>query len=516
MKAHLLFRNRDLDPQAPLPWGSDALFQDLELETLYGAMAQGDAFIFETVKHVTLTACENDLDTIHYRQDILRDCLRHPEVVRELYAIAVEAVVREKKHYLGTLTHYPDWVLRWSVEVMETLFDVIDKLRKVVDRHADKFVSEGWVELFGTLKRELTDEYRAAVRSHLRQLKFRHGVMLGARLGKGNVGTGYSLHLPPVRKGSWLTRLFQAQPPAFGFTLHPRDESGGRMLGELQNRGIAIAATALGQSAEHVRSFFAMLRTELAFYVGCLNLRDRLAATDEPFCLSTAAPFGEGRLSFLGLYDICLALKMPGRVVGNDADADGKRIVIVTGANQGGKSTFLRSVGLAQLMMQSGMFVPARSLHASLCKGILTHYKREEDSGMTSGKLDEELRRMSDILDHLEPGSMILFNESFAATNEREGSEIAWQIVSALAERPLRLLFVTHLYEFAKTVQRNSGGQTLFLRADRRADGTRSFKLREGEPLATSFGEDLYDNVFGPAAADRERGPAASSIETAR
>ncbi len=70
-------------------------------------------------------------------------------------------------------------------------------------------------------------------------------------------------------------------------------------------------------------------------------------------------------------------------------------LVMITGANQGGKSTFLRSIGLAQLMMQCGMFVPAESLSSNVCDGIFINFKREEDATMKCGKLDEELSRMS-------------------------------------------------------------------------------------------------------------------------
>jgi DNA mismatch repair ATPase MutS len=72
-------------------------------------------------------------------------------------------------------------------------------------------------------------------------------------------------------------------------------------------------------------------------------------------------------MSFRGLSDVCLALNLDRRVVGNDANADKKGLVIVTGANQGSKSTFLRSVGLAQLMMQWGMFVSADYYGSSVC-----------------------------------------------------------------------------------------------------------------------------------------------------
>jgi DNA mismatch repair ATPase MutS len=183
--------------------------------------------------------------------------------------------------------------------------------------------------------------------------------------------------------------------------------------------------------------------------------------------------------------------------VGNDLDADNKSLVIITGANQGGKSTFLRSIGLAQLMMQCGMFVPAEQFCANLCDGLFTHYKRSEDVTMNSGKLDEELSRMSDIVNHITSSSVMLFNESFAATNEREGSEIARQIVTALVEKGIKVYFVTHLYEFAHRYYDKKAEGALFLRAERQEDGTRTFRLIEGEPLQTSYGTDLYDRIWG-------------------
>jgi len=74
----------------------------------------------------------------------------------------------------------------------------------------------------------------------------------------------------------------------------------------------------------------------------------------------------------------------------------------------------------------------------------------------------------------------VLFNESFAATNEREGSEIARQIISALLERRVKVLFVTHLYALAHGFYDRHLPNALFLRAERQADGTRTFKLSEG------------------------------------
>jgi DNA mismatch repair ATPase MutS len=188
---------------------------------------------------------------------------------------------------------------------------------------------------------------------------------------------------------------------------------------------------------------------------------------------------------------------MKQKIVGNTVNAENKALVIITGANQGGKSTFLRSLGLSQLMMQCGMFVPAESFYANICDGLFTHYKREEDATMKSGKLDEELSRMSEIVDNITPNSMLLLNESFAATNEREGSEIAKHIISALLEKRIEIFFVTHLYEFAHGFYDKEKEDAIFLRAERLADGARTYKIIEGKPLQTSYGEDLYNRIFG-------------------
>jgi DNA mismatch repair ATPase MutS len=153
-------------------------------------------------------------------------------------------------------------------------------------------------------------------------------------------------------------------------------------------------------------------------------------------------------------------------------------------------------------MMQCGLIVPAESFCANLCDGIYTHFKREEDASMKSGKLDEELSRMSSLLDSMTPNSIVLFNESFASTNEREGSEIARQIVQALIESGIKVLYVTHMFDLASGFLSADRKDTLFLRAERLVDGQRTFQLIEAEPLRTSYGQDLYRRIFEPARND--------------
>lgn len=496
MKVFLMHQDQDFDLERKPPWNHQALIQDLELNTLFSAMAFHDKFLFEVAKSGVLSGLRNDLETILYRQDVLKDCLKNPSIVRNLYDLSVEAIEGVRKSWWYFSSKHPSTILHGSIDLLQMFVTMLKKLRRITDDSADRFDSEGFTTFFTMIERELGDDYFLSVQNHLKELKFRKGVFISAELGPGNRGINYVLHRPPSQKRSWLRRTFWNKEPPCTFKLHPRDESGDRALRELQNRGINLVANALAQSVDHILSFFKMLRTELAFYVGCLNLYEQLAQKEAPLAFPVPAAAGEHIHAFKGLYDVCLALTLKQRVVGNDVNADRKDLVLITGANQGGKSTFLRSIGLSQLMMQCGMFVPAESFSANICDGLFTHYKREEDTTMESGKLDEELSRMSEIVDRLTSRSMVLFNESFAATNEREGSEIARQITCALLEKHIKVFFVTHLYEFAHGFVARKTPNAIFLRAERQDDGGRTFRLAEGKPLQTSYGEDLYNEIF--------------------
>jgi hypothetical protein len=495
VKAFLLFPDQDFDFEQPLPPHAAALIQDLELTTLFNAMALGDKFLYEIVQQVLLHSSDSP-ETIRYRQEILQDCLKQPQIVRAIYRLPIEARENKQRRWLSIFTTYPSGILSSAREMLEMYVHYLRVLRTLADEHATEFTSAGFTRFFAMIQEELNDEFFAQVQTHLGRLKFRQGVLLSARLGPGNEGTDYVLRQPTAPPQHWFQRVLASRSPEYTFSIHPRDEAGARALSELRDRGINLVANALAQSAEHIENFFVRLQHELAFYMGCLNLAEQLDQLHAPIAFPVPVPAGERRHTFKELYDVTLALTMQQAVVANTGDADGKELFIITGANQGGKSTFLRSIGLAQLMMQSGMFVPAEALTANVCRGLFTHYKREEDTTMKSGKFDEELSRMSQIVEQLTPDALVLFNESFAATNEREGSEIARQIVRALLEKRIKIFFVTHLYEFARSFYEQELTRACFLRAERQADGSRSFKLLPGSPLETSYGEDLYHEVF--------------------
>jgi DNA mismatch repair ATPase MutS len=490
MKTYLLFADHDLPADPQLPWNADALIDDVELRPLIYAMADGDKFLAETAQRLLLESLTS-IEEIRYRQDVLRDCIAQEPIVRELYDLAVDAITREKKIFGWMSTRSPAAVLQHALEALELFASILRTLRTIAEEHRAQFTSAGFDRFFEMTLHELDDDYFAEIGRHLRRLRLRDGVRISARLDHGGKSTDLVLRRTAQDRPSLGERInaFTHQPPSF--RIAERDEAGANALTDMRGRGINLVADALARSTDHILSFFAMMRLELGFYVGCLNLRNRLEPQGYPLEFPEPSPPEDDSFTTTGLYDVSLALVNPDQVNGNDIAADRKTLIIVTGANRGGKSTFLRSLGLAQLMMQAGMFAPANTLRLSVVSGVATHFKREEDATMTSGKFDEELVRMRDIVDHIAPRSLVLFNESFAATNEREGSEIARRVILALRESHIRVIFVTHQYALAHPFVGDDGVE--FLRAGR----DRSFKLEEREPLPTSFGDDLYQRIFG-------------------
>lgn len=505
MNVFLMYRNCDFQRGMGLPPNIAELTTDLELDNLFDAMSSGDSFLRDVAKDV-LFASLHDPEEVRYRQQIVADCLASPNIAREIYGIAIEAIESERKVWSLMWERDASSALHRSTDVLRLCVGPLRRLGQIAQNADSRFQSDGFKRLFAMISAELGDDYMRSVEEHIERLEFNDGVLMSAGVGSDCKGDNYVLRKTAVVKRNWLEQvqvwvsgLAGRTEPAFVYEVDERDEAAFRILGDLRAQGIVHVALALTQSTDHILSFFRTLRLELAFYIGCVNLHERLARRGEPACFPKPMPLGKPEFRCRGLYDVCLSLSLSERTVGNDVNADAKPLVLITGANRGGKSTFLRSVGLAYLMMQSGMFVPAEAFSASLCSSVFTHFKREEDATMKSGKLDEELSRMSAIVEAVTPGSLVLMNESFASTNEREGSEIATQIVYALLKMKMRVFYVTHLFALAEGFHRARTHSALFLRAERLPDSRRTFRLLEGEPLPTSFGQDLYQRIFEAA-----------------
>ena len=132
MKAFLMYKDRDFDLHQEFPPQLEALMQDLEVSTLLDSMAHGDKFKLEVAKTSVLCSL-NDLDTILYRQNILRDCLNNSSIVRDIYDIAVASIDRKKSGFWGwgAISNYPDAILHRSIEVLQMFVGVLKELRGI-------------------------------------------------------------------------------------------------------------------------------------------------------------------------------------------------------------------------------------------------------------------------------------------------------------------------------------------------------------------------------------------------
>lgn len=519
MKAHLMFRDKDFNPNVDelfesktvvsdfelrrilqqglqnrtpdhtqkLCFGYRALSADLELSRVLKQMSGDDKVILTSSTAAFFQPLLN-MDEILYRQCNLHDALNNRAALRELYEITLETEKRKSRSMYWLSSSYLDSTYSSAIELLKLYTEMLMKLRIVVDKNMEQFSSDGFHRLFLVIQQELSDAYFAQVKNMLDSLKDRNDTLISSGFGEYLQGVGYVLR---KKETKYFRRHWQFAP---AFTIAERDEAGAKDLGYRRERAINEATNALAQAAEHLQAFFAMLRLELAFYVGCINLADKLDQLGAPICIPRLYPRESRDRNWSLLYDISLALTKDSAVVGNQLVAENKDLYLITGANQGGKSTFLRSIGQAQLMAQCGMFVAAKEFGAPIRNGIFSHFKREEDAAMKSGKLDEELTRMDEIADLLGRDSMMLFNESFAATNEREGSEICRQITQALLDNGIEVFSVTHLYTYAMAF--SGTPHTQYLRAQRLEDGTRTFRVVPGEPTQTAYGEDLYQKIF--------------------
>ena len=394
MKANLMYSDKDTDQKASPCFNYTTLLSDLELKKMLLVMAKGD----ETVMTACTTALFSPLmsiDRIRYRQENLKDALSNSDVIRLLYEITTETLQRKKSswHWLGSRNLSSTFSS--AVELLRLFTEMLMKLRIAADENLHRFHSAGFVDMLSMIQQELSDDYFFEVRAHLDDLKDRGGTLISSTIGSYLHGVGYVFRRKN-KKAFWRRWRF-----APSFTIAPRDDAGARDLGNRRDRAMNETVNALAQAAEHLEYFLIMLRSELAFYMGCINLADSLQRLGMPICIPEILSEIKRDCNWLELYDVSLALTMNSKVVGNELEGYDKSLYIITGANQGGKSTFLRSIGQAQLMAQCGMFVGAQGFTAPIQNGVFSHFKKEEDAAMKSGKLDEELSRMDEIIEHL-------------------------------------------------------------------------------------------------------------------
>ena len=464
MKVYLLYREKDFPWQSEKTEFDQEIVRDLELEMVYKKMAKNNSFIYSVVQEVMMILLQKKEDIL-YRQNILKDCLQNPWILEELEQLIERAFQKEKENnHFGVFYDYPVAVIAQASAIIRAYMQELKNLRKVASEKKSNFFSEGFKNLFNRIEAELNDEFFRQVQTHLIKCEFKGGIQMNVSLDLENGLRSKNFVLCDTQKlkMEWYYRIIKSDQK-YRFRIDVKDDQECRALSELKEKSLQIVAGVLMQAVDHLRSFFVVLQKELGFYQGCLNLYNDLKKMGKnvTFPIFTEKKWG---CRMKDLYSLSLSLKKETNIEGNTCDLSGKRNVMITGANQGGKTVFLRSIGQASIMAQCGMFVCASEYETCIYHQIFTHFRKEEDLEMNSGKLDEELKRMSSIVEKIRPQSCILFNESFATTNEREGTEIGWQIMKAFGENEIRIFCVTHLFSLAEKFLKEEKKRHIFCR----------------------------------------------------
>jgi DNA mismatch repair protein MutS2 len=192
---------------------------------------------------------------------------------------------------------------------------------------------------------------------------------------------------------------------------------------------------------------------DLEFYLGALGFRDLVRAQGLELSLPEfVRPGAPRRLS--GFFNPLLFMQTA-RVVPCNIDLDRHdATVLVTGPNSGGKTRLLQGLGLAQLLAQSGLFIPARSGCVALTNALVVSLIQETKVDQAEGRLGTELVRIRELFERLPPAAMVILDELCSGTNPSEGEEIFELVLRMLTRLRPQTFITTHFLAFASRLER--------------------------------------------------------------
>lgn len=432
-----------------------ACFTDLKLDPVVRAATAGwEEFDLAPLFHAPL----DDLDAIRFRQEVVRD-LERADVMsavlawsRRLREVRVCGDRAEKSSY-----RYEGE--RWFLRAAELYCDAVEQLHRDLDgselgsralralhAYLDAYVAAPAFAELAREARRLSAEL-AAIRYTLLLEDGR--VTVRAYQGESDLGAAVEETFAKFRHGAaGEPRLRPPAPPGMSHVQAQILEGLARLHPEVF---AALRAFRTAQ-AGFVDATLARFDREIHFYVAYLTYLERFRSAGLDFCLPELSE-GSKEVHSRESFDLALAENLIAeqkRVVTNDFWLRGReRILVVTGPNQGGKTTFARTFGQLHYLARLGLPVPGREARLFFCDRIFTHFERAESIRNLRGKLQDDLLRIRAILQAATPRSIVILNEIFSSTTLQDAIFLSRKILAELSRLDVLGVCVTFLGELA-------------------------------------------------------------------
>ena len=219
---------------------------------------------------------------------------------------------------------------------------------------------------------------------------------------------------------------------------------------KLMSVPLQLLAEQIDALSDQLFDRFCHIADELPFYDVALRYLRAIRAKDIRPTYPSVSRDADYDIS--GLRDLALLTdeNQSEPVIPNSIGGNSLRGMIVFGENNSGKTVFLRSLGCAQLLAQSGLPIPADGAKMPVCTQIMTQFseaEKEFERGNDAGRFEQEVRELASVVDDLDDGALILLNETFQTTAYDEGAEGLYHILGYFAARKIRFLLVSHLHQ---------------------------------------------------------------------
>ncbi|MFP4330683.1 MAG: MutS-related protein [Spirochaetaceae bacterium] len=487
--------------------------EDLNLEEITRAVTS-EGSPFDRVARV-LGRLPVDPGVSRYRQEILKD-LREVPGLRE----AMAAEVSGSRELLGARYSYSEDLLETvgRLTELELFLEGIRGFADALGSRREQLTSRGLRRFDEALQEATADATFRAMEEELpglrKGLRNRRSLTVGINLDdkmRPQAATLLSVNEKPFDQATSLQRLLSLFTPEGAATpLHTNDlpeslrRSDGsapalsplfRDLEELLRSIVRPVARALRSYAYVQTETLGEIASELSVYLGVLSMADALEEQGLWSCEAELLDAEEPHPScdLTGVFALSLTGSAGAHaVVANDFQLNsGEALVILTGPNSGGKTTYLRAVAQAQFLGQHGFPVPARRARLTPVPGMLSLFTSAEGEGGTmEGRLAQELRRLSQMVSRAPRGSLYFFNEAFSSTGTDDAVEIAETVLKAIIDSGGRVLFATHLHALAgkrdEIARDLPGAEVVNLVAQSGEEGP-TYSIERGEPEGRSY-----------------------------